>query len=344
MGGGGVNIPQRNLTKELNTLYGKGWPLQYQNYTGFVGSEPLLSAAQPFALQNLADINQLIDPLKSLEGRLPAQFANYQSQLADIQGAVPGLQRQLAGDQTQLSQDLAQIPGMRRQLQGDIGQLSPLVRTQQGVYNELLPILRSQGALTPEQNRDVTQATRAAYAARGNVAGNQALGAELLNRDQYRQQRFANTLGQALGLSGSIQGLTGQEAGLTGQEAGLTQLAAGLTGEKAGITGQSAGLDQLLAALTGQRAGLTGAQAGLTEGLSQGQQGLQAGGLQQVLGTEQAQVGDYATLINPLLSYAQDVASSNQNAAAAQSIAGANKGSSLIGSGASIIGSIAAAY
>lgn len=122
----------------------------------------------------------------------------------------------------------------------------------------LLPVLQSGGALTPEQNRDVTQATRAGFAARGNVVGNQALGTELLNRDLYRQERFGTALNQTLGI-------------------------------------------------------------------------------------EQSEVGDYATLINPLLSYASDLNSSNQNAAAAASVAGANKGSGLIGGGLSAVGSIAGA-
>jgi hypothetical protein len=124
--------------------------------------------------------------------------------------------------------------------------------------NWLLPVLNSGGALTPEQDRDVTQATRAGFAARGNVTGNQALGAELLNRDQYRQQRFGTALSQ-------------------------------------------------------------------------------------VLGTEQAQVGDFATLLNPLLNYGSDLYSSNQNAAAAQSIAGANKSSGALGGGLGALGSIAGA-
>lgn len=64
-----------------------------------------------------------------------------------------------------------------------------------------LPVIQSQGALTPEQAHDVSQATRAIYAAQGNPYGNQALGAELLNRDMYRQQRLQSalsTLGQGL--------------------------------------------------------------------------------------------------------------------------------------------------
>lgn len=285
MGGGSVNIPQRNFTNELGQIFGQGWPQQYGNYTKFVGNEPLLSGANQFALGNLGNINQLIDPVQALLGQLPSQFGDYQKQLEGYRGQIPGYQANLQN----------------------------LIGSQQAVYNELQPILQSQGALTPEQDYDVRKATEAIFASQGNATGNQAAGAELLNRDQYRQSRFANALSQALGLSGSISGLTGQEAG-------LTQLGAGLTGQEAGLTGE---------------------QAGLTTGLAQGAQGLQSGQLSQLLGTEQGQVGSYATLFNPLLSYASDLFSSNQNAAAAQSIAGANKSSGALGGGLSAIGTIA---
>jgi len=224
MGGGGPDIPQRNLGQELGTIFRRGWPMEQNAYRQWWQGEPLLSGAHDFALTSLQNVGQLIAPLQNLSG------------------------------------------------------------SQQGIYQSLLPILQSQGALTPEQGRDVDQATRAAFAARGNAVGNQALGAELLNRDQYRRQRFGEALGQSLGLSGSISGL----------ESGI--------------------------------------------------QGLQTGALNQALGTEQAQVGTFASLINPLLSYGSNLGESNQNAAAAGSIAGSNKQSGLIGGGISVLGSIAAAY
>jgi len=154
-----------------------------------------------------------------------------------------------------------------------LGNLQNLGPGYTDALSALLPTLQSQGALTSEQDRDVTQATRAGFAARGNVVGNQALGSELLNRDQYRQQRFTQALGQA----GMLQGLQG-------------------------------------------------------------------GALQQALGVEQGQVGTFATLMNPLLSYGSDLNSSNQNAAAAQAIAGGNKNSGLLGGLLNAGASAAAAY
>lgn len=63
------------------------------------------------------------------------------------------------------------------------------------VTPQVLSILQNQGALTPEESRDVTQTTRAAFSARGNVMGNQAIGAELLNRDSARKQNEQFALG-----------------------------------------------------------------------------------------------------------------------------------------------------
>jgi len=150
------------------------------------------------------------------------------------------------------------------QSQPDLG-LSRTLTT--GALSAVTPyltnVLQTQGALTPEMQRDVDQATRSGEAMRGMATTNQGLGQELLNREQYRQQRFQQALG---------------DVGMAVQPA---------------------------------------------------------------LATQQAATGTFATLMNPLLSYAQDLFSSNQNAAAAQSIMGANKGSGLIGGGLSSLGSVA---
>lgn len=277
MGGGGPSIPQRNISQEwpqIKKLYGG----QENQYLQFTQKDPLLAAAYPYALDQLSNVGQLTQPLQDLLGQLPDTFAGYQKELG---GLIPGLQ--------------------------------DLISSQQSVYSGLQPILQSQGALTPEQNRDVTQATRARFAAQGNVMGNQAIGQELLDRDQYRQQRFGTALNQALGLSGSIGNLSGQEAGIIGQQAGLT-----------------------------------GAQAGITTGLTQGIQGLQTGALGNVLNTESTGVGSFSKLTNPILAYMSDLFSSNQNAAAAQSIAGANKSAGGLSGGlgaiGSIVGGVATAY
>jgi hypothetical protein len=86
-----------------------------------------------------------------------------------------------------------------------------------GTLNEqALSQLQAGGRLTPGEAREVEQQTRAGFAARGNVMGNQALGTELLNRDIYSQQKlrqaeqFASgvqqlNLAQLVGLGGVAQ-------------------------------------------------------------------------------------------------------------------------------------------
>jgi hypothetical protein len=186
-----------------------------------------------------------------------------------------------------------------------------------GVYNsQIAPVLNTGGALTGEQARNTDQATRAAFAARGNALGNQALGTELLNRDQYRQNRFNNALTQGLGISGEQRGLTSGIEGLRSQD-----------------------LSNRLGLTTAQGS-LLGSQAALGSGLASGIQGLQGGALNQALGTEQAKVGDAMSIIAPVLGFGQDVFSSNQNAAAAQNIAGANKSSGALGGVLSAVGPI----
>jgi hypothetical protein len=75
---------------------------------------------------------------------------------------------------------------------------------QPSMQDFIAPVLSSGGQLSPEQIRDVTQNTLGPYAARGNAVGEQAYAAQLLNRDQYRQQRYA----QALSEFGQTQGQT----------------------------------------------------------------------------------------------------------------------------------------
>lgn len=135
--------------------------------------------------------------------------------------------------------------------------------------------------LTSAEANRIAGLTRAGFAARGNALGNQAMGAELLNREQYATQRQAqrrtfaeDVLKLNVGSLGSLGGVVQPGGGYAAMQAGL------------GAAGQVA---------------------------------------------------------NPLLSYGQDLYSSNQNAAATQSIAGANKSAGTAGGIMSTVGSIAGA-
>jgi hypothetical protein len=75
-------------------------------------------------------------------------------------------------------------------------------------YPYLQQIIAGHGALTPQEANLATQQARGAFQARGNVYGNQAIGAEVLNRDQYRW----NKLMQAMGMAGQTEQLLGYPA------------------------------------------------------------------------------------------------------------------------------------
>jgi hypothetical protein len=185
--------------------------------------------------------------------------------------------------QKQLDKYVRKSPLLSRAETGATGfydqMFGPGSATMTGYEKFIAPKLESGGALTPEQERDVAQQTRAGFAARGNVMGNQALGAELLNRDKYQRERFNEALGQV----GTVQGL-------------------------------------------------------------------QTGGLNQLLGVESGEVGNFTTLQNPMLSYLSNLFGGNLQASTAQAginqqgnIAGANKTSDIIGGVLQSIGSVAGA-
>jgi hypothetical protein len=62
-------------------------------------------------------------------------------------------------------------------------------------------------SLTAEEQRLADQAARSAFAARGTALGNQAIGAEILNRSQVANQRYQERLGRAQSAAGQIQAI-----------------------------------------------------------------------------------------------------------------------------------------
>jgi hypothetical protein len=60
---------------------------------------------------------------------------------------------------------------------------------EQSLYNQGQAELAMGRSLSPEEMRDATQSARQGMAARGMATGNAALGAELLNRDRFANQR-----------------------------------------------------------------------------------------------------------------------------------------------------------
>jgi hypothetical protein len=93
---------------------------------------------------------------------------------------------------------------------GPSAEYQRLQREMQGAVGERA------GMLSPEEQRDATQSARAAFAARGLGTSASASAAEILNRNQFVQQRQArdlNILGQSASLA---QGEQGRQLGLRG--------------------------------------------------------------------------------------------------------------------------------
>ena len=77
---------------------------------------------------------------------------------------------------------------------------------------------RGFGVLSAQAERDATQQTRSAMAARGMATGSAGIGAELLNRDRYQRARAAEDINFVGGVMNDQTSRLGQSAGLADQE------------------------------------------------------------------------------------------------------------------------------
>jgi len=100
MGGGGVDIPQRDPGSEWQDLkkFGRGNINQYYNYQN---QDPYFQVAQPFAISGLKNVSELTDPLKALLGKVPGQFDPLISSQQKIYGGLmPSLEALNRGELT----------------------------------------------------------------------------------------------------------------------------------------------------------------------------------------------------------------------------------------------------
>lgn len=86
-------------------------------------------------------------------------------------------------------------------LKGSYGAASSLFGP---MASQILPIIQSGGALTPELQRDADQSALGLSAGAGMANSNAGIAGALLNRDQFRQQRLSTAIGQY----GQLQGET----------------------------------------------------------------------------------------------------------------------------------------
>lgn len=169
----------RNLTTELQqTLAG------YQSTApGYLALE---QQYQPLYAQLTQGINQQIQP-----GNIAMQSTQRAADIADVAKLGPAaVQAQLAAN--------PMLAGSLQNLYGRTQDSSLLQALNQQAEQQLA----LGGNLTPQEITDATQQTRAGFSDRGMLMGNQALGAEVLNRDALSRQRLA----AAQQFASSVQG------------------------------------------------------------------------------------------------------------------------------------------
>lgn len=312
-GGGGTAPPDRQLGPELGGIFKAFNKQEYPALQKFFQNEPLLSNARDFALSSSGDLQSLfgnLPPSTELTGPLSNQLGRLYGP-GGLEGRMRGLENY-------------QLPNTNLLTGPLMRELNPL---RQAYQRQLAPVLTSGGALTQEQKLEADRESLAQSALAGNVHGNQGLASQFLNRDVNRRAREAeayqmaqSNLGLQLGLSQGTSGL--QTEGLNRRLA-LEQGIQGLG---------SADLTQKLGLATGIQ-GLQGQDI-------QNRLGLSKGILGNLTGTEQAGVGSFATLMNPLLSYGSDLYNTNYNAQAASNIGAANNKGATTGAGIGAIGAI----
>lgn len=295
-GGGSTDIAPRDPKEEQKT-FGNWSDFQFNQFIDTIGKYPPLQAAN--------------------EGVI-----NFWNQLP---GTLTSLQNQFGGLPQQLQNQFGNLP---HQLQAQFGalpsrlmELTPtLTRTARGY---LTNVIGSQGRLSPEANRDVSQQTRTLADQYGTGRQLGTLGTELLNRQGAREARYNTALGQY--------------NAATSQIGMLDQLAQGLGTNLAQVR-------------QGLGTGLAQSREALGTGLAGAIQNLQSGGLNQLLGVAQGSQNVYSGLTNPILSYLGNLFSNNMQGRIAEAqinqqgnIASDNKTAGLIGGALSSIGSIAGA-
>jgi hypothetical protein len=170
----------------------------------------------------------------TIEAQKRAQIEAYAEMLNQALGAVDRISGNLNNEYTHQARDATRlvsgdIEGMR-QASSVMGQLSE--EAQRDLGGTLIErLLQAQAErelamgrqLSPEQEREAQQATRAAFAPRGMAMGTPAATAEILNRDAFATQReaqrreFGHGVNQML--EGNRMGRIGMAGQLTGQQA-----------------------------------------------------------------------------------------------------------------------------
>lgn len=178
----------------------------------------------PGAEQTLASLGQLGTQMAQRATQAPQLTAfeqqvagpTYGQELSKIAG--PSVDLSLGGMQTYAPGQFAgEVAGPK--LQSDLGTIDQnLINQYMGAMPGVTAAAQKLGeqanldlaagrSLTPEQERLATQAAREAYAARGMALGPQAIGAEILGREELANQRYRERQAAAQQAMGTISNL-----------------------------------------------------------------------------------------------------------------------------------------
>ena len=245
---------------------------------GMMGSNPAFGQLQNAANQELQQ-GQTADPtlsgiLGQVQGAIPGQQAQYANIAGQVQQNTGQTNQQFQNISNQVgaenTTDVANLSAIRNQVaadprsaifnqtagqvMGNLGQQDPLTAQME---QQASSQLAQGGQLSAQQAQQVDQQSMAAFSARGMLNSGASVGAQLLNRDQYSQQRLAAAQQNAQSVS--------QIADTQQQE--RTQNALGLTGMDISATQNNM---QMAGSMTQAISGINQANAGLQSGL-QGQ-------------------------------------------------------------------------
>ena len=183
----------------------QAWGQQPQGFTERMANA--VNAQQGFApVQQQGFIEGMREGQQGFAPVLPRQNAGF---MGAINQAPPALQFARAGEYSgavagpQLQSDLNRI---------NTGSVNQYVNMMPGMQEaaarmgaEANKELAAGRSLTPEEQRMADQTARSAYAARGTALGNQAIGAEILNRADVANQRYQQRIANANALNAGVR-------------------------------------------------------------------------------------------------------------------------------------------
>jgi hypothetical protein len=247
---------QPNYAQQTSDTLASQIALAPQQYAAEAQYQPLYNQLQlqlaNQSLNGVTDANGNYNPgLLSMYSQLTPQLGNISAaantqqrsaDIADVNNLGPQATQALLNANPLLNTSLQRANSLNAPINNAQTNLLNSQITNGSVTNALNQqaqnLLSTNGALSPEEQRQADQQTRAAYAARGLAMGPQAIGAEVQNRliNQYNRnqqnistasginQNYINNLGQAAQLNNAQMGM---DRGYATQMVGVNQAALG---------------------------------------------------------------------------------------------------------------------